>query len=227
MRRVVSFDVWLCMVIAFGIAWGVNFIYEKVVLDAQYEMYLEQNQAEIGGTGDFADENTPKLTSSDGIYDENFTVFLEGFSLFDFTVDTIGAFTDFGYLQVITLESGEDVVIFLNSANTLETEDGLYLPIGKFVEYDLKNSQFWTQYAMLSDKMPDVDYGYIEFGGSNLTYTKEDYAQNNSMVVAGIVFIIIFVILRRIGGKLGLFASIFAIDLKKKQEKEQQHEWEK
>ncbi|MFI3200978.1 MAG: hypothetical protein R3Y54_05540 [Eubacteriales bacterium] len=219
--RRLSFDMWLCMLIAFGIGYGASFIYEKVVGEQQYEQYLENNQAQLGGIGDVVDENIPKLISTEGLYDGYFTVFFEGWSLYNFNSSTGGSFTEFGYLQVITLESGEEVAIFLDNTNVLEVEEGLYLPIGKFVEYDLTSSQFWTQYAMVSDQMPDVDFGYIDFGGSNLTRSQEDYIHNNSMIVGGIIFLIIFITLRRIGGKLGLFASIFAIDFKKKQEKEQ------
>lgn len=215
MRRRVPFDIWLCMLIAALVGLGASFVYEKVIGDKEYENYIEENTAQIGGVGDASTDETTKLTSVEEINEGTYTVFFEGKTLYDYTVDTTGAFADIGYLEVVTLESGERVAIFLDKTKIVEKEEGIYLPIGKFVEYDLKNSQFWTQYQMLGQDMPDVDYGYIDFGGSTIVINQEDYQENSKMMVTVVTFIIVFVILRIIGGRLGLFASVFAIRLKK------------
>lgn len=40
-----------------------------------------------------------------------------------------------------TLESGECVAIFLDKTKIVENEEDIYFPIGKFVEYNLKNKK--------------------------------------------------------------------------------------
>lgn len=217
MRKRISFDLWCCMGIALLIALCTSFGYDKIVGDKQYDAYIEKNDVEAGGVGDFADDNIKILTSLDEVKNGEYTVFFEDATINSFNMDATGAFADIGYLNVITLESGEKVAVFLDIKKVKETEDGLYLPIGEFVPYDLKSSQFWTQYALISDEMPDIDSGYINFGGDSLTVNQEEYKNNANMMVTAITFVIVFVILRFVGGKIGLFASVFALDLKKKE----------
>ncbi len=223
MRRRVSFDVWICLCIAVGVAWLAGLLYTNIIAPIQYDAYLESKQLGEEEVGNFATEHTLIAQNSEDIRNnETFTLFLEGGDSYDIVNAPLG-YTSFGLVRLYTLPSGETVMVNPNLSYAVESEEGLMMPIGTFVSCDFPKEEAagYQQLLAISGEAPSVVDGYIDMLGNSYVETQENYSQNITMIVQAVVFVILFILLRRLGSKLGFFNSIFGVSLTKKEKEEQ------
>ncbi len=229
MRRVrLSFDLWLTIAITAGFVWIAGFVYSSAFANIHYESYLETKNSSEAVIGTIASSNYINAQSKeDLLLNETFTLFLEGGDTYDIS-GAMHFYTDFGVLRLYELPSGETVLVFANLLNSVETDNGLQLPVGTFIEYDLVNEEknAYQQFLQISDQKLTIVDGYIDMFGDTRIKDKEAFIEDNLLIIQAITFVIIFVLLRFIGAKLGLFRSIFALSFNKKKEEEQNSDWD-
>lgn len=225
MRRYtrMRFDIWLTLLIAFGIGIGAGKIAE-LFLPAMYESYVQEHTVAEGDIGSKAGEDVFRVQSVDDILShDTFTIVSPGIEY----RNKGAGYYDGVYTYAVTLPSGEVVAAQINMEN-VQQEGDYYasdhtLPVGQVVWADLTQSEMFMSQISYGIPLSRTDF-YVDMLGVGGVMSEEDYFKpriNTAQVVATVVC---FPFLHALGAKLGLFPFFFAPRPKKGEENKS--EWD-
>ena len=159
------FDIWLTLLIAFGISLGTVKIAE-LVLPGMYEAYVEENivgENEVGGP---AGEDVFRVQNIDDILShDTFTIVSRGI---EYRNRGAGYYNGV-YTYAVTLPSGEVVAAQINMEN-VQMEGDYYssdhtLPLGRVVWEDLTESEIFMNQISYGVPLSRTDF-YVDMRGS-------------------------------------------------------------
>lgn len=223
-RRVpLRFDIWLTLLIAYGISLGAVKL-TGLVLPALYEGYVEENtiaQDEIGGPageGVFRAQSVADLLSHD-----TFTVVSPGIKYYNNGSAMFGT----KVADELMLPSGEFVVALINGQNIQWTEGEDYftsdhiLPVGRVVFENLEETAGPEFLEQIQGRGPlsRTDF-YVDMSGAGGLVSEEDYSSRWTGVVQVVTIFVCFPLFHSIGAKLGIFPFFFV------PKEERESEWE-
>lgn len=222
--RRVRFDIWLCLLLAFGVSLGTVKLAE-LFLDDMYGRYEEDHtvaDGEIGGKagpGVFRAESVDDLLSHD-----TFTIVTEGIEY----RNRGSGYLDGRLYQAVTLASGERVAVILNSDSVQVEGDymtGIHtMPVGRVVYKDLAAETTFLGQIEYKEPLSRRDF-YVDMLGEGGKMDQEMYTDSWTGGVQVLTILVCFPIFHSLGAKLGLFPFFFA-PRKKKGEEEQKGEWD-
>ncbi len=219
--RRMRFDIWLCGLIALGIAWLVGKGVEAVA-PATYDSYVEEHQVEDGEVGGIAGEDVFRAESVDDMLShDRFTVLSHGIEY----RNEGGGYYHSSYFQNLLLPSGERVAALINEDSVQQLGDDYYssdkiLPVGKVVYEDLSQDQTFLKQIGYSHKLTRTDF-YVDMRGGGGTVSQDTYVGNYVPLFQIIAFIIVFPLAHAAGSKLGIFPQFFSF-----KKKENKSEWD-
>lgn len=222
-RRYLRFDIWLCLLLAFGISLGTVKIAEKV-LEKTYEGYAEKHTVADGDIGGRAGEDVIRAQSvADLLNHDNFTIVSPGIQYRNRGAGYYGNY----YMYAVTLPSGERVAAAINMEN-VQYEGDYYssshtLPVGRVVYEDLASNEYFIGQIEYSEPLSRTDF-YVDMLGVGDKASQETYTENYTGVVQVATVLVCFPLLHSLGAKLGLFPFFFAP--RKKKGGEQKGEWD-
>lgn len=221
-RRYLRFDIWLCLLIAFGISLGTVKIAEKV-LEKTYEGYAEEHTAADGDIGGRAGKDVFRAQSvADLLGHDTFTIISHGIQYRNRGAGYYGNY----YMHAVTLPSGERVAAVINM-ETVQYKGDYYssdhtLPVGRVVYEDLTSNEYFIGQIEYSEPLSRTDF-YVDMLGVGGKASQETYIENYTIVVEAATILVCFPLLHSLGAKLGLFPFFFA---PRKKGEEQKGEWD-
>lgn len=218
-RRLLPFDVWLCLLLAVLVAWGTGTLAERVA-QKMYEKDVAAHAPVAGQIGGPAGTSAFRAQSvADILTHETFTVPSHGIEY----RNRGAGYYEGKYLQVLTLPSGELVAAWINEESVQMvggsdyfTSDKL-LPLGRVVYEDLTQSETFLNQIQFREPLSRTDF-YIDMVGDTAVLDEEQAIQTPKLVVQLLTVVIFFPLFHAAGSKLGLFPSYFA--------KKKKSEWE-
>lgn len=164
-RRILPFDIWLCLALAFLVSLGTGKVAE-MVSQSQYEKVAESRQPVAGEAGGPAGEELPRAQSvEDLLSQDTFTVISPGIEF----RNRGGGYYQGKYFQALTLPSGELVAAWINSDSIQEEGGSDYyssdkiLPVGRVVYADLEEESTFLDQIEHSKPLSRHDF-YFEQG---------------------------------------------------------------
>ncbi len=220
-RRYLRFDIWLCLLLAFGVSLGTAKITEWIT-PRFYEDYVEEHTVADGDIGGRAGKDIPRVQNVDELLrQEKFTIVSPGIEY-----RNRGAGYHNGvYMYSVTLPSGELVAAVINMENVQQegdyyTSDHI-LPVGEVVYDDLAADKYFMQQIQYGGELSRTDF-YIDMRGEGGKVSQEAYNDHYADIVQVITVLVCFPLFHSIGAKLELFPFFFT----PKRLKEQKSEWE-
>ena len=169
--RRVRFDIWLCMLLAFGVSLGAAKVTEWIVPHF-YQEYTEEHKVADGDIGGLAGADIPRVqTVEELLREEKFTIVSPGIEY-----RNRGAGYHNGvYTYSVTLPSGELVAAVINMENVQQegeyyTSDHI-LPVGKVVYDDLTKDKAFLQQIQYGGELSRTDF-YIDMRGEGGTVSQ-------------------------------------------------------
>lgn len=218
------FDIWLCLLLAFGVSLGAVKLTE-LFLDGAYERYVEEHTVTDGDIGGRAGADVFRVQSIEDILShDTFTIVSHGIEY----RNRGAGYYDGVYTYAVTLPSGEVVAARINMENV--QQDGDYytsdhtLPVGRVVYADLTDSKMFMDQISYGIPLSRTDF-YVDMLGIGGKVAEEDYIQHYTGTVQVIAIFICFPFFHSLGAKLGLFPRFFP-PRKKKGEEEPKSEWD-
>ena len=221
-RVLLRFDIWLCLLISFGISMGTVKIAE-LVLEQTYKSYEEEHTVADGDIGGKAGADVFRVQSvADILSHDTFTIVSPGV---EYRNRGAGYYNSV-YTYGVTLPSGEVVAAQINMEN-VQYEGDYYssdhtLPVGKVVWADLEDSEMFMQQISYGPALSRTDF-YVDMLGVGGKASQEDYTEFHTGTVQVITIFVCFPLFHSLGAKLGLFPFFFP-PRKKKGEEEQKGE---
>ncbi len=215
-RRVLPFDIWLCLALAFLISMGTGKV-AQVVAQTQYEKAAEKHQPIAGEIGGPAGETLVRAQSVEELLShDTFTVVSPGIEF----RNRGGGYYEGKYFHALTLPSGELVAAWINSDSIQEEGGNDYyssdkiLPVGRLVYADLEENQTFLDQIEYSEPLSRHDF-YVDMVGETAMLA-EDQVNEVSTLLTQLITIVIFApIFHMIGSKLGLWPAYFVSKKKK------------
>lgn len=218
-RRLLPFDVWLCLLLAALVAWGTGTLAEL----AAQKMYQEEVAAHapvVGQIGGPAESSAFQAQSvADLLAHETFTIPSHGIEY----RNRGAGYYEGKYLQALTLPSGELVAAWINEESVQMvggsdyfTSDKL-LPLGRVVYEDLTQSETFLGQIQFREPLSRTDL-YIDMVGNTAVLDEEQAIETPKLVVQLLTVVLFFPLFHAGGSKLGLFPAYFA--------KKKKSEWE-
>lgn len=208
--RVLRFDIWLCVLLAYGISYVPGYFIEKIY-ESKYPSYVEAHTVSSGIVGGKASEDTFRAESvSDLLAHDTFTIVSKGIQ---YRNEGAG-YLDGQYMYAVTLSSGEKVAARINMESVVTTEDSMWsgdsiLPVGKVVYTDFSNNETFLHQIGYKERLSRTDF-YIDMMGSGSKMSKEDFVSVPKMYTQLVTGVICFMIIHAIGAKIGIFPYFFA-----------------
>lgn len=218
-RRLLPFDIWLCLLLAALVAWGTGTIAEYVA----QKMYKKEVQVhtpvagQVGGpaaTSDFQVQSVADLFEH-----EIFTVQSRGI---EYRNRGAGYYNG-KYFQALTLPSGELVAAWINEESVQMVDGSDYytsdklLPLGRVVYEDLTQNETFLGQIQFRESLSRTDF-YIDMVGDTAVLNEEQAIETPKLVVQLLTIVVFFPLLHAGGSKMGLFPAYFA--------KKKKPEWE-
>ena len=218
-RRILPFDVWLCLALAFLVSLGTG----KLAGMAAEKMYAAQVEAhkpvagEIGGMAGedvFQAQNVQDLLSHD-----TFTVISHGIQYRNRGAGYYGG----KYFQALTLPSGELVAAWINeeSVQMLNGDDYFTtdkrLPLGRVIYEDLTSSETFLEQIQHSEPLSRTDF-YVDMVGDTAVLNEEQATETPVLMVQLLTIVVMMPLFHMLGSKLGLFPAYFVRKKNKKSE---------
>lgn len=219
-RRILPFDVWLCLLLAALIAWGTGGLAE-LIAKKMYEKEVAEHTPVAGQIGGPAPESAFQAQSvADLLEHETFTVPSHGIEYRNRGSGYYGG----RYFQALTLPSGELVAAWINDesvqivgeSNDYYTSDKL-LPLGRVVYEDLTQNETFLSQIEFREPLSRRDF-YIDMVGDTAVLAEEQAIETPKLVVQLLTVVILFPLFHAAGSKLGLFPAYFP--------KKNKSEWE-
>lgn len=218
-RRILPFDVWLCLLLAALAAWGTGAMAEHIA----QKMYAKEMEAhapvagQIGGPAEASDFRAQSV--ADLLEHEIFTVPSHGIEY----RNRGAGYYDGKYFQALTLPSGELVAAWINEesvqmvgGNDYFTSDKL-LPLGRVIYEDLTQNETFLDQIQFREPLSRTDF-YIDMVGDTAVLNEEQAIGTPKLVVQLLTVVILFPLIHAGGSKMGLFPAYFA--------KKKKSEWE-
>lgn len=218
------FDIWLTLLIAFGISLGAVKAAE-LVLAKTYESYVEEHTAADGDTGGRAGEDVFRAQSVDDLLShDTFTIVSPGIEYRNRGAGYYGSY----YMYAVTLPSGERVAAAINMEG-VRYEGDYYssehtLPVGRVVYEDLASNESFISQIEYSEPLSRTDF-YVDMLGVGGKASQEDYTGNYTGVVQAVTILVCFPLIHALGSSVGLFPRFFP-PRKKKDGEEKKGEWD-
>lgn len=218
-RRVLPFDVWLCLLLAALVAWGTGTMAEHIA-QKMYTKEVEAHAPVAGQVGGLAAASDFRAQSVADLFEhEIFTVPSHGI---EYRNRGAGYYNG-KYFQALTLPSGELVAAWINEESVQIVEGSDYytsdklLPLGKVVYEDLTQSETFLNQIQFREPLSRTDF-YIDMVGDTAVLNEEQAIETPKLVVQLLTIVILFPLLHAGGSKIGLFPAYFA--------KKKKSEWE-
>ncbi len=210
-RRILSFDAWVCLALAFLVGLGVGKIAEK--LAAQH--YAQQVEAhkpvdgQIGGKAGadvFRAQNVDDLLSHD-----TFTVVSPGIQY----RNRGAGYYDGKYFQALTLPSGELVAAWINGESVQSMGEDLFsgdniLPLGRVVTEDLTSNQTFLDQIQFSEPLTRTDF-YVDMVGDTAVLAEDQAVETPKTLAQVLTVFLLFPVFHIIGSKIGIWRPYFVL----------------
>ena len=218
------FDIWLTLLIAFGISLGTVKAAE-LILAQTYESYVEEHTVADGDIGGRAGEDVFRVRSVDDLLShDTFTIVSPGIEYRNRGAGYYGKY----YLYAVTLPSGERVAAAINMEG-VQYEGEYYssehtLPVGRVVYEDLTSNEYFMDQIEFREPLSRTDF-YVDMLGVGGKASQEDYTGNYTGVVQAVTVLVCFPLIHALGSAVGLFPRFFP-PRKKKNGEEKKGEWD-
>ena len=217
------FDIWLTLLIAFGISLGAVKVTELILAET-YKSYVEKHTAADGDIGGRAGKDVFRAQSVDDLLGhDTFTIVSPGIEYRNRGAGYYGSY----YLYAVTLPSGEWVAAAINREG-VQYEGEYYssehtLPVGRVVYEDLTSNEYFMDQIEFREPLSRTDF-YVDMLGVGGKASQKDYTSNYTGVVQMVTILICFPLIHALGARIGLFPYFFAP--RKKKGEEQKGEWD-
>lgn len=214
-RRSLRFDIWVCLLAAYLVGFGVGKIMDQIN-SSRYEEYVEEHTAKEGDVGSKAGKNVVRVNNiKELLENKTFTVVSPGIKY----RNEGGGYYEGKFFQSLALPSGERVAVYINEESVQHSDESIYtgeatLPIGKVVKEDLKKEETFINQIEHKDPLTRTDF-YIDMVGQGAKMSEEDYKETGKVIPQFIAGIITFCLCHTIGSKLGIFPAFFSFKKRK------------
>lgn len=221
-RYLLRFDIWLCMLLAYGFSLGTSKL-TTMLLPPAYESYVEEHTVADGEIGGKAGVDIPRIQSVEELLkEERFTIVSPGIEY----RNRGAGYHDGVYTYAVTLPSGEVIAAVINMEN-VQQEGDYYtsdhtLPVGQVVYDDLSKDEYFMKQIQYGGELSRTDF-YVDMRGNGGTVSQEDYTGHYAGIVQVATIFISFPLFHSFGAHLGIFP--FFITPKRK-EGEPKSEWD-
>lgn len=210
-RRILPFDIWLCLLLAFLVSLATGAAAEKLA-HAAYEKELKAHEPVAGAIGGpaggevFRAQNVDDLLSHD-----TFTVVSPGIEYRNRGSGYYGG----KYFQALTLPSGELVAAWINGDSVQESGGNDYfssdkiLPLGCVVYEDLTQNETFLEQIEFREPLSRTDF-YIDMVGDTAVLAEEQAIETPKLMVQLLTVVVLVPLFHMLGAKLGLFHPYFA-----------------
>ena len=210
-RRILPFDIWLCLLLAFLVSLGTGAAAERLAQMA-YERELESHAPVAGEIGAPADETVFRAQNIEDLLEhDTFTVVSPGIEYRNRGAGYYGG----KYFYALTLPSGELVAAWINGDSVQESGGSDYfssdkiLPLGRVVYEDLTESKTFLEQIEFREPLSRRDF-YIDMVGDTAVLDEEQATQTPKLVVQLLTVVVFLPLFHALGSKLGLFPAYFA-----------------
>lgn len=220
--RIMRFDIWLTLLLAYLVSVGAVKITEWIVKDT-YQSYVEKHTPAEGELGSKAGPDVFRAQSVDDILShDTFTIVSHGIA---FSNRGAGYYSGV-YTYAVTLPSGEVVAARINMENVQYGGSNIYsadntLPLGQVVWADLTKDDVFMDQISYGVPLSRTDF-YVDMLGNSGKISQEDYVARYTNIVQFIAIVVCIPFFHSIGAKLGIFPYFIA----PKEERERESEWE-
>ena len=217
------FDIWLTLLIAFGISLGTTKL-TQLIVPSLYEQHVEDHTVADGDIGGKAGAEVFRARSVDDLLaHDTFTILSDGIEY----CNRGGGYYGNHYMNAVTLPSGELVAAVINS-DSVQSEGDYFsgvntLPVGRVVFEDLESSESFLRQIEHSEPLSRHDF-YIDMLGTGGKVQEVDYVERWTGTVQAVTILVCFPLIHSLGAKLGIFPYFFPPRPKKGEE--QKSEWD-
>lgn len=216
-RRILPFDVWVCLGLSLLIAWGTGAVAQRVA-DARYQVHVQAHTPVAGEVGGAAGPEVVRVRSVEELLRcEKFTIVSPGIEY----RNRGGGYYKGRYCYAVTLPSGERVAAWVNGDSVQEEGGHDYyssdkiLPVGRVVYEDLEADPTFLEQIEFSEPLSRHDF-YIDMVGDTAVASQEQVLDTSKAVTQVMTVVVCFPLFHAVGSKLGLWGYYFPP--KKKQE---------
>lgn len=217
-RRVLSFDAWVCLALAFVIALGTGALAEKLAVRnyANLEEAHKPVDGQIGGKAGeevFRAQNVEDLLAHD-----TFTVVSPGIQYRNRGMGYYGGKP----FQALTLPSGELVAAWINGDSVQNMGEDIFsgdniLPLGRVVWEDLSSSPTFLDQIQHSEPLSRTDF-YVDMVGDTAILAEDQAIETPKLMTQVLTVVILFPLFHMLGSKLGIWEPYFVFRKKKPSE---------
>ncbi len=217
------FDIWLTLLIAFGISLGTTKL-TQLIVPSLYEQHVEDHTVADGDIGGKAGAEVFRAQDVDDLLNhDTFTILSDGIEY----CNRGGGYYGNHYMNAVTLPSGELVAAVINS-DSVQSEGDYFsgvntLPVGRVVFEDLESSESFLRQIEHSEPLSRHDF-YIDMLGTGGKVQEVDYVERWTGTVQAVTILVCFPLIHSLGAKLGIFPYFFPPRPKKGEE--QKSEWD-
>lgn len=217
-RRVLSFDAWICLALAFAVALGTGALAEKLAVQ-NYAAMEEAHKPVDGQIGGKAGEEVFRAQSVDDLLaHDTFTVVSPGIEYRNRGAGYYGG----RYFQALTLPSGELVAAWINDKSVQSTGEDIFsgdniLPLGRVVWEDLTSSPTFLEQIEYNEPLSRTDF-YVDMVGDTAILAEEQAVETPKIMAQVLTVAVLFPIFHMLGSKLGIWEAYFSFRKKKPSE---------
>lgn len=217
-RRVLSFDAWVCLALAFVIALGTGALAEKLAV-RNYAKLEEAHKPVDGQIGGKAGEEVFRAQSVDDLLaHDTFTVVSPGIEYRNRGMGYYGGKP----FQALTLPSGELVAAWINGDSVQHMGEDIFsgdniLPLGRVVWEDLSSSPTFLDQIQHSEPLSRTDF-YVDMVGDTAILAEDQAIETPKIMTQVLTVVILFPLFHMLGSKLGIWEAYFVFRKKKPSE---------
>ena len=216
-RRILPFDVWVCLGLSMLLAWGTGALAQRVA-EARYQVHVQAHVPVAGEVGGPAGPEVARAGSVEELLRHDlFTVVSPGIQY----RNRGGGYYKGRYCHAVTLPSGERVAAWVNGDSVQEEGGHDYyssdkiLPVGRVVYEDLEADPTFLGQIEFKEPLSRHDF-YIDMVGETAVASEEQVLDLSKTMTQVITVVVSFPLVHAVGAKLGLWGYYFPP--KKKQE---------
>ncbi len=217
-RRVLSFDAWVCLALAFVVALGTGALAEKLATQ-HYAAMEEAHKPVDGQIGGKAGEEVFRAQSVDDLLShDTFTVVSPGIQYRNRGM----GYYDGKPFQALTLPSGELVAAWINGESVQSTGEDIFsgdniLPLGRVVMEDLTQNQTFLDQIQYSEPLSRTDF-YVDMVGDTAILAEDQAIETPKVMTQVLTVFVLFPLFHMLGSKLGIWEPYFVFRKKKPSE---------
>lgn len=221
-RYLLRFDIWLCLLLAYGLSLGTAKL-TTTLLPPAYESYVEEHTVADGEIGGRAGTDVPRVRSVEELLrQERFTIVSPGIEY----RNRGAGYHNGDYAYAVTLPSGEVVAAVINM-ESVQQEGDYYtsdhtLPVGQVVYNDLTKDEAFLNQIQYGGELSRTDF-YVDMRGKGGKVTQEDYSEHYAGIVQVATLFLSFPLFHSLGAHLGIFPFFIA---PRRKEGEPKSEWD-